>query len=420
MSDLEVLVAVVGLFYLYESAFWVRPGCLLLAAQLPGRTARLRRTALLQNDHGSLLFGNLLPLGHSVLVQPWPFSVSPQAMVAYAAAAPFAERRAPRSGRLVPFDEVRTITADGRHVRVNGIPFVEAGSPPLARHLADTLKRLADVPEGVRAAAINDALKQSMDADRAALRFQEFRRHSRGLLVSCLTFFVYVFLLLPGLVRFAVPVPLWIALPLVLPQVLWIVAVYWRAYRALHPGAESGRWRHLGIMLLSPADAMHARDTLFADVLGAFHPLAAAAILCPWPVFEELAGQVVRDQRHPLPPPCPPDASELARSTEAWFRTQLDRAIAALLRRAGVDAEQFTAVPVPEDDRCRSYCPRCLGQHELRTGTCTCCGCALRSFADEVVAEPAAPPRDGNAAASGNSLTRSGAGVDAPSGQVQK
>ena len=42
----------------------------------------------------------------------------------------------------------------------------------------------------------------------------------------------------------------------------------------------SARFRHVGMLLLSPASAMRSAEVLLRNGLAAFHPLAAAAALC--------------------------------------------------------------------------------------------------------------------------------------------
>jgi hypothetical protein len=149
------------------------------------------------------------------------------------------------------------------------------------------------------------------------------------------------------------------------------------------------------MMMFSPADAVHSRDVVFRELLCSYHPLAAAAALGSRPALEGLAGRIVRDHYFPQLPEYPDGISEPARAVEAWFRERYGEAILRFVFRAGIDVKAMVHRPQPEDERCRSVCPRCLGQYEHDEGTCSTCNRPLLRFdawPEIVPAEPAPLP----------------------------
>jgi hypothetical protein len=175
---------------------------------------------------------------------------------------------------------------------------------------------------------------------------------------------------------------------------LFIVGNHFASARTLAPkGASTGN--AVFMMLVSPADALHGRDSLFRNVLNIYHPLAVAAVLCRKDTFQAFARRVLLDLRSPLEPICPSDAPAAAQATEAWFRQRLLEAALRCTTQAGLSVGDLNVVPTPETASCVSYCPRCEGQYERDGGACnTCEGVMLVRFGEPVPSfqEPAPLP----------------------------
>jgi hypothetical protein len=156
-------------------------------------------------------------------------------------------------------------------------------------------------------------------------------------------------------------------------MLLLMIQVHFRyAARKLLPEASRYVGKQVWLMLVSPADALHAGNKLFRSLLSTYHPLAVAQALSTRPVFEELARHVLRDLREPIRPAVPV-ADPAAVEVEAWFRDRLGKAFAEQVRRAGLDPDEVHRPPGPDGPGSRTYCPRCRGQFLLAEGMCHGC-----------------------------------------------
>ena len=145
-----------------------------------------------------------------------------------------------------------------------------------------------------------------------------------------------------------------------------------RAHKALYPAAEDERFTHAVILLLSPATTIRAHDVLSRPLLETFHPLALAKTFCPEPEFRAFRAAY-----------CGKSASRVCRSVrwqsrrrrpESQARRAWQQAVEAFLKQCGLNPEELVQPPAPNDDTCRSYCPRCLAQFTANAGTCADCG----------------------------------------------
>jgi hypothetical protein len=374
VNDAEHLFFLITGFYLAECTLWVRSAMFVFSCQIGGRQRRVDlRWALLQNYDGGLLFGNLLPLGQASVCQQWPVSLSPQGAYGFVGQAFGAAGRPVQPERFIRYEDILTVQARERRVYVNGVQFAHLPGQSAAALLADTLRELIAKPEAERASAIAQALARHLDPAAVRARLNHFRRLSADLQITDLLLFFHVFVLAPVLVYINSPFPLGIFVGCYLGLVLLNIVQFWSAHRKLYPDEKMERIKHSLVMLLSPADAIHARDKLARQLLGDFSPLAVALVVCSPQQFREFAGEVWRDQEYPLLPLCPtPDPGP--RETEAWFRQEMRTQLARFLDEAGLKRDELLVPPPPENADSRSYCQRCLGQYVLVSGTCADCG----------------------------------------------
>ena len=374
-EDLQLLLTILAGFYLLECCHWVRPGCLVFVSWL-GERAGLRgihQGAFLRNDHGGVLLGNLFPPGASFQCQFWPVSLSPAGIYSYVAQASTGEGRPDQPARYFGYDEIHKVTNDQNKVLVNERLFVSVCSPDLAQVLVGLIRRLTAMPKEMRNAAIDQALRQAMDTKAVADRYRQARRQTFWLRLWCSLMMVYLFGLVPFLVLNRINVDYDIYF-LTYGILLILIQIYFRgAARALWSGTSWEVTKQGWIMLISPADAMHAADKLMRSLLSPYHPLAVAQAVCSSEVFRNFSGHVLRDLRHPIEPVCPTSAVEPL-ETEQWFRQRLQMAQVELVRASGLNPDECYRPPFPDGDDSKTYCPRCLGQFVLTQGTCHCCG----------------------------------------------
>ncbi len=391
MNDAERLLVTLGVFYALECAYWVRPGWLVFVSHSGERHRMTTSTSgsLLRNDRGGLVLGNLLPWGTSMRCQAWPIGLSPDGVYTYAGQAFRSDVETEE--HFIRFEDMGSIETDLRCICVNGTRFVPVVSAELARRLAVLVQELASLIPLQRGPAIEAALADMLHADEFHTRYARACRQSRVLGIACGALFVYTFGLLPMLLWSEVPCRFLHVFLGYCFLLCLIMANYFAAHRTLQPAGSLTWWKQWAILTVSPADALHARDSIFRNLGSAYHPLAVAQALCSRSDWLAFATQTLLDLRHPSPALSTPET--LRGAAEAWFRKKLTEAVEESLKQAGLDPEELVRPPQRESPSCRSYCPRCHGQFVHAEGICPyCSGIRLEAFSDE------APGMQGDAA----------------------
>lgn len=377
MSDAELILLILAGFYVVECCHWIRPGSMLLRSQL-GEPCPLRiitSAAWLRNDHGGLLLGNLLPCGHALAVGQWPLSLSPAGVATGPCQVLTADGLPDEPQRFMAWEDIKTVATEGSQITINGQPFARAASRVLAGRLQHLLEELRKMPDPAkREAAIVGAVASMLDEQEFARRWNEGLDRTFTLLLCCQVLALYVFGVVPWKLfwageNFISIVPGYFLLLGLTQLTFWLVHG-----RLGRPSRE--RWQHLMVMTISPADAIHARDSLLQELGGSYHPLVVARVLSSPQIIQELARTILLDLRFPLPSsqePPPPGHAD----TEKWFRSVVGSALEGYIARSGLDIEQLTRPPEPESAECRSYCPRCHGQYVLTAGACSVCAIRL-------------------------------------------
>jgi hypothetical protein len=389
-EDLQYFLAILAIFYLYEATYWIRPGGLLFRSHFgePHRLLGLFRNALLQNDHGGFLLGNLLPLGTSAQAQFWPVSLSPQGVLAYVSQSLTPEGRPDQPGHFYRYDDIATVQAQGRQVRINGKHFVTVSSHEQAQRLASLILRLCAFPEDRRATEIDAALALATNLEEVTTRYRTAWWDSLVLMFLCTLVLAYIFAFIPyavttgwkmrlqevlvvhyGLERTESTI-LAYALYFLFLSLLTMIA-YLQLACSL-PGHQGSLFGQCLLILLFPPSTMHARNHLFRLLLAPYHPLVIARALCWRSDFRAFAEHVVRDLEYPLEPLCP-GTDEGAIATEAWFRSRLAARLKEVIEQAGVPVAACLETPARENPNCQAYCQRCRAQFELVSGTCHQC-----------------------------------------------
>jgi len=371
LTDTEWVMIVVAAIYLFECACWVRRDAICLSTVL-GPFRALLSPSFMGNEQNKLVVGNPSPLARCFLCESWPVAVSPEGIC-------FPEGTWVSPGGEstchVAFDAiVDTIVAVEKEVRVNGRTIATCASAEQAQRLAAMLEQVAAGDGADRGRIIGERLDRWTDNAAAAERFAELKILSDPLRTSGVTVFVLAFLVGPALYYSPWP-PSWlgVAIYFVLLFSTWMMAVWDYAVcrKRLLGEKSSERFRHTGMLLLSPASAMRSSEVLLRNGLAAFHPLAVAAALCTKDRFAVLARPILLDLEHPKPGEVPSDPA--ACRIDAWFRKKLLKRLNSLLRRLEIDAVELLRPAEPLSDS-HSYCPRCHNQFVLASGTCPDCG----------------------------------------------
>src|ERR1700730_3126606 len=155
MSDVELLFLVLALIYGWECACWVPRGSVAFRTWFGRRWRPVHPAALLGNQRGGFIFTHPLPpLGIFLAGNQFPLSLSPDVVLAFVATTVNPGSRPAQSATLYRFDEIRTVEAKGKKVRVNDEILLKVSSPAFARYLAAHLLELSKLTSTARENAL--------------------------------------------------------------------------------------------------------------------------------------------------------------------------------------------------------------------------------------------------------------------------
>jgi len=384
VTDLELLFLVLGIVYIWECACWLKRGAVGFRTWLGSRWKVMHPGRLLGNQKGGMILAHPLPpLGILLTSNPWPLSLSPEAVLAYVPGTDPASWVSQPAG-FVLFDQIQSVQASGKNVRVNGQALLQAASLTLASHIAHALQTLRQTAARQRARAIEKLIEDTFDTQAVRERWEEFRTETASLRFAANVLFAYLFLAAPALIWHAGLSFTWKWLLVALLVCTSNIAfLFHRAHKRLYPQAQDERFTNCLIVLLSPASAIRAVDLLARPLLERFHPLATARVLCNETAFIGLARGFLRELCYPALPLCPrPDPA--ARAAESYARELALGSLKNFLRRNSLEPDELLRPPAPQDPTCHSFCPRCGAQFTAAAGSCQDCGgVALCPFLSE-------------------------------------
>jgi hypothetical protein len=142
---------------------------------------------------------------------------------------------------------------------------------------------------------------------------------------------------------------------------VFVAVTFTLAHRKLHPGQLGDRIQHLVSMFFFPPDGVFAADHLANRTLDAFHPLAAALVLCGEDEGRKVAGEYLRVWQNPL-------AEEGAGKSGEYLEK-----VKILVDEMGWSVGEVAGPPLPDAQDSLAYCPRCHAQFLVAEGSCPDC-----------------------------------------------
>jgi hypothetical protein len=384
MGELESLWLILAAIYAAECLHWLRRDAVGFATWFTGRWRCVQSGRLLGNQRGGFVLANPVPpFGAFLVSQPFPLSLSPEAVLSYSPACLNPAGRPATQARLIRWEEIKSVTVEMKKVLVNGEVFFAAASPFEARRLAAALKKFSRLAGQDREAAFRQMLLGQLNEQAVAARLEEAHGRLRPIRILAHTLFLSLFVVAPLVIWQVGIVRCWPYLLIgLLSQTISQALLFRRAHAALFPDGKEERFTPFLTMLLAPPTAIRAPDVLTRHLLEGFHPLAVAKALCVPEDFKHLARQVLVDLRFPLLPVCPTDDPD-AVAAEQWMRTGWEKQVLFFLLQSGLKPEETALLPPqPEEPDNRSYCQRCGAQFVTSEGVCADCGGRpLRRFA---------------------------------------
>jgi hypothetical protein len=375
MTELQLLLLIFTLIYLWECVCWINRGSVAFLTWF-GKSWRVAHPAsLIGNQSGGFVFAHPLPpLGTILVGNQYPLSISPDAVLAYVASCINPGSRPTQSAKLFKFDDVRKVEAVGKKVRINGELLLKVASATYASHIAQQVDELAKLPSPKREAALKEMARVRFDTKAITERWEAFRKEIVNIRILTNWLFFYLFIFTPILTWRLGFHMVWPALLAGLLGFTIATAIFFRRiHKVFHPRAEDDRFTHFLTILLSPATTIRAHDALSRPLLEHFHPLAIAKVFCAEDQFRNFAGTILRDIRHPALPLCPRN-EPLAIEAETFGRTLLENTAEEFLKKNNVSVKKLLQPPEPADATCVSFCPRCLAQFTTLDGKCDDCG----------------------------------------------
>ena len=375
MTELQLLLLIFTLIYLWECVCWVNRGSVGFLTWI-GRRWRIAHPALLVgNQAGGFIFAHPLPpLGTILVGNQFPLSISPDAILAYVAPCVNPGARPTQTVKLFKFDDIRKVKAVGKKVHINAEVLLKAGTSTYASHIAQQIDELTKLPAAKREGALKDMARDRFDTKAISERWETFRKQMATVQMLTNWLFTYLFIFTPILIWRLGFHLVWPELLAVLLCFTIVTSVFFRRiHKNFYPTAEDDRFTHFLTILLSPATTIRAHDTLSRPLLERFHPLAIAKVFCTEDKFRIFASKILRDIRHPALPLCPRN-EPLAIGAENFNRSLLEKTVEEFLKKNNVSFKKLLQPPEPTDPTCVSYCPRCLSQFTTLDGKCDDCG----------------------------------------------
>jgi hypothetical protein len=346
MRDLVVLLVVVALVYLLQCICWApaQAQVFTLEAGGPGRRKRgFLWSALKLTGY----WANPLPPLQPLVVVNWPdFQLTVEGL------------RAGAEAETIAWDKV-TLTRTGGKLLCNGARICQGG--------AEQNKACEELLLGLKRAKVKDRqkmiatwLRKTTDLEAIKERLGLLNGKAKWLEFAVNLQFFLLFLITPlAFFRFGSRA-LWPMLGAVVATSVFIVWKLWRAHKTLFPADGDARFKAVFSALLSPIHAIRALDALTHDLLGGFHPVAVAGVICSAQEFEAFAGEQLR-------------AMKFSQSGASWYQEQLRTALEAMVEKKGIAAHRLLAAPEREGE-CVQYCPRCRAQYTKAREECADCG----------------------------------------------
>jgi len=358
VSDVWLLFAILGVFYLVEGLWWAPREAVSFSRALSG--AFTSATPILfrrDSRSGAIPPRHLVARGERFLCCGWSVIISPRGIGS------LQDDLAP----WLRYEETGALSASGCRLLYGGKTFARVASAGAARELLRWLRELSRDEPHRRSEKIVDAIDRMLDHSTARRRVRGMRWLVRGSRWLPLVLFANLFVLAPGLLAFFGG---WIwSVPASLHAVLSAIAVvfFFRTDKILYRDRRDDRFSHVLTILLYPPAAVRYAELLSRDLLAGLHPLAVAAAL-DRKTLTELAREAVVDSRRRVP-----------KETEdaAWFRRTCEERVLLALKRYGLDPRALEEAPQPEGGAV-AYCPRCHAQYRSGIDDCVDCeGMAL-------------------------------------------
>jgi hypothetical protein len=362
LSDTELILLIIGVIYLSECLLWLPDQAVAFSAAF-GRLKPAWRPEFLQrvDSHAEIL--SPFPWSRSVIAADWPVAVSPDGLCILSGS---------KAGTFLAFDQLKPVEADQRTLRLNGIATKCAASDGAA-HVAKLLQELRSLPAAQRSVVLSVAVQSSFSLAGVSSRLEEVERVTSSLRIVSLFLFLWVFVHGSVLYYTVEPHPGMLTRYLTPLGILWLAGIVLFAFaqRRLLTNSSTEQVSRIATMCFSPAGVMRASSAITREAFSAFNPAAVAAVIMQSSSFRITVCERIRHLQHPSESDFP-EATDEFKMARDWFRNQHLTALVRMLAELNIAPEDLLKAPIRDNDA-RTWCPRCLNQYTLESGTCHDC-----------------------------------------------
>ena len=367
---LEVVFPIIVLLYLVDCIAYVGPQHLLFSSYL-GRWFKLKKPGL--HPVG------LLPISEAVLSHNLPILFTSRGI--YTAADKYCADNAryqARNLRFTAYEDVVTVEADGKVVRVNGEALIKFPSATNAKLMRDRLWELKCLEVPVRHEKIREFLDQSADLQKIRVIRQKYHPFAYIKILSSVLF-VNVFGILPLAVYSQLSSDINLSAFMFLALGIYVVVLVatYIARRRLFGTASGQTILAMMPVILSPVTVMHALKDLTKETYTGFDYLAMAAEFLPSNAFQNAMREEFLRVTF---------AKEDEENAELYeFLSLRQNVLRGLLNNTGNRVQELLAAPKQRDPSAASYCPLCLTEYRPEAEKCPDCGIGLKKFDDNAL-----------------------------------
>ncbi len=359
---LKLLFPYLVILYVADCLTVVRPGHPLFTSRITGKT-------VLKNS--GLTLTAILPVSWKVISHnvPVPLTESGIYLPRYSGShhpRPWSEE----DFVFVSYEDIETVSVEGRTLRVNGKWSISMPSANAARRIFSAVDEIRELPAQSREERIGAMVSAPAELGRAREELDGIRQDLAPLEFWSTFFFAGLFLLLPLTLSGRVLLPMTVPLAATLLSVyILILILFARTHAKFFPQGKWERVEAVAGLLLLPVGAAHAVSKLTRDVLSGFDHLTLAALLVP-----DRLGTVLRDelQRASFSARLggPGDLVGYWQNRQGFMRN--------LAGISGVEISDGDFVRDRADEHAAGYCPLCGAQYREGLVMCSDCQVALK------------------------------------------
>ena len=367
---LEVLFPFIVLLYIIDCMAYVGDHHLLFSSHF-GKRYELKQPGL----H---LVG-LLPISEAVVSHNLPIFLTSRGI--YIVRGEYWAKNARYKAENLHFtgyEEVVSIEADGKVVKVNGETLIKFPSSTNAEQMRQMLQELTCLEASSRRQKIREFLDETTNLQEIRA-IRDTRQPLVHIKILSSILFVNVFGIFPlalysGLSSYMIlPVVVYLSICVY----LLIVIMAYFARRTLF-GTKAVQTVLVMIpTILSPVAAIHMVKKLTREIYTRFDYAAVAAALLPSEAFQSAMREELLHIAYAK------GEKQNAEVNEFW--SLREKALIALLAKTEIRMEQLLASPKRQDPSAVSYCPLCLSEYRIEVEKCADCGIDLREFDDNAL-----------------------------------